>query len=273
MTFSLRFWGVRGSTPTPGPGTLLYGGHTTCFEVRVGGHLLIIDCGSGARLLGEALLKETSIRSFRIYLTHTHLDHICGLPFFAPAYSPAFTIKCFAGHLPHKNTLEQVINRAFSPPLFPLCVHHLTALSFHKYKKLQKIPAPEGVRVDAVCLNHPGGARGYAISYAGKKLCIITDHEHGVPEIDKAVTQFVSDADVLVYDGMYRDETYKLFRGHGHSTWEQGVALARSAHVKFLYITHHAPECCDAQLSGLDKIIAHRHPGACFAREGMQHVL
>lgn len=120
--FWLRCWGVRGSTPTPGAGTLKYGGETTCFELRAGDALVLVDCGSGARKLGADLCAQGS-RSFDLLFTHTHLDHICGLPFFKPAYDPSFTINAWAGHFQDDTDLTDIICRIMSPPIFPVAAN------------------------------------------------------------------------------------------------------------------------------------------------------
>lgn len=270
--FFIRLWGVRGSTAAAGAEVLLYGGHTSCFEIRVGGKILIVDCGTGAQRLGEALMREAP-RVLDLYFTHTHLDHICGLPFFAPVYDPSFKLRCWAGHLSGRIEFAHVMERIMSAPIFPLAAHNLRSLSFYSYDTSKVLPRSDRIRITAVPLNHPGGGRGYRIAYQGKALCIITDHEHGDEACDQRILEFVRGADLLLYDGMFCEEEYPSFRGWGHSTWEKGAALAREAEVKKLLICHHAPTRTDTALHAFECLIQERHPCACFARQDTVHVL
>ena len=131
--FTLRFWGVRGSLPVPGPQTFRYGGNTTCLEINVAGHTIIVDAGSGAYGLGNRLLEEGRMHADLIF-THTHLDHVCGLPFFKPAYHCEGKFPCWAGHLDHGETLHDVLSRLMDPALFPVPISSLKGSRLNMFK-------------------------------------------------------------------------------------------------------------------------------------------
>ncbi len=235
---SLRLWGTRGSLPIPGPATVRYGGDTICFELIVGGRRVVVDCGSGARALGRQLMAEGPL-DFDILFTHSHLDHVCGLPFFKPAYHPGFHVRLWAGHLKDADAHREAIERLMSPPLFPVKPTALTGCRFRHFHAGETVALPTGLVVETIALNHPGGSTGYRFSHDGAVVCIITDHEHGVPAIDEAVAAFVQGADVMLYDAAYTDADYHHHRGWGHSTWEEGMRLARRAGVALPVMIHH----------------------------------
>jgi phosphoribosyl 1,2-cyclic phosphodiesterase len=264
---SVRFWGVRGSLPAPGAHTIRYGGETTCFEVMVGTRRIVVDCGSGGRPLGKLLAREGP-RTTDVLFTHSHMDHICGLPFFAPAYDPAFDIRLWAGHVPSAEAHREVIERLMSPPIFPVPTTALCACAFRAFSAGESIEPQPGLVVDTCRLHHPGGATGYRFRHAGRTLCIITDHEHGHPDIDPEVERFVTGADVMVYDAMYTDAEYPQRIGWGHSTWQQALALSERASVRMPVIMHHEPSRTDDMLDDIQAAMEARFPGSRVAREG-----
>lgn len=266
--FSLRCWGVRGSTPTPGSSTLRYGGETACFEIRAGDALVLVDCGSGARNLGMELC-QAGARSFDLFFTHTHLDHICGLPFFKPAYDPNFAVTAWAGHFQGETDLVEIVGRIMSPPIFPVAAKTLKAVEFKSFTAGDQIPRSDDLEIRTIRLNHPGGACGYRFDYHGKSICIITDHEHGDPDVDAALPGFVEGADVMIYDAMFTDEEYDTFKGWGHSTWQKAVELAKTAKVKTPVLFHHDPRRSDEELDEIGMAAQSAYPGMLVASEGM----
>lgn len=266
--FSLRCWGVRGSTPTPGSSTLRYGGETSCFEIRAGDALVLVDCGSGARNLGMDLC-QAGARSFDLLFTHTHLDHICGLPFFKPAYDPKFAVTAWAGHFQDETSLVDIVGRIMSPPIFPVAAKTLRAVDFKTFRAGDNLPRSDDLTIRTTRLNHPGGACGYRFDYHGKSICIITDHEHGDPEIDAALPDFVAGADVMIYDSMFSDSEYETFKGWGHSTWQKALELAKRANVRTPVLFHHDPRRTDDQLDEIGLAAQAAFPGALVASEGM----
>jgi phosphoribosyl 1,2-cyclic phosphodiesterase len=234
----------------------------------IGTDRVIVDCGSGARWLGLELIRQ-GVASVDLLFTHSHMDHICGLPFFVPAYDPNYDIRLWAGHVASASAHQEILERLMSPPIFPVPTAALKACRFRSFHPGESIELPSGIRVDTVRLNHPGGATGYRFDHAGRRLCIITDHEHGDADIDAAVAAFVAGADVMVYDAMYDDTDYPKRLGWGHSTWQEGLALAARAGVRRTALFHHDLLCSDDDLDRLSARVKAIDPGALVAAEGL----
>ncbi|MEM9221241.1 MAG: MBL fold metallo-hydrolase [Pseudomonadota bacterium] len=264
---TFKFWGVRGSIPAPGPHTLRYGGETTCIEVECGDHTVVIDCGSGVRMCGKAV-RERGAKKVDVLFTHTHLDHICGLPFFCVAYDPAIRVNLWAGHVPPGGTLEEIVERLMSPPIFPVATSALNNTNFCSFKAGDTIDLGGDLSVRTVRLNHPGNATGYRFDRGGASLAIITDHEHGVEEIDKGIEAFVEGASVMIYDAMYLDNEYPKFVGWGHSTPGKALELAKRAGVEHTILFHHDPNRTDDEIDALAAGIEAKGISASFARQG-----
>ncbi|MEM8853663.1 MAG: MBL fold metallo-hydrolase [Pseudomonadota bacterium] len=271
-TLSLTFWGVRGSIPAPGQHTLRYGGETTCLEVRAGPHTVVVDLGSGARAAGTAF-TERGIEHLDVIFTHTHMDHICGLPFFRIAYDPSVEVNLWAGHIPPGGSLEEIVERMMSPPIFPVATSALRNTNFRSFKAGEPITLVSGLTLRTQRLNHPGNATGYRIDWCGSSIAIITDHEHGDAQIDAEVAAFVKGADVMVYDAMYLEEEYDRFVGWGHSTPEKALKLATDAGVAAPVLFHHDPCRTDDALDDLRNTVIAKLPNAEVAREGTRFVL
>lgn len=267
--FFVRFWGVRGSIPCPGPETLRYGGNTSCVEVRFNEHLLIFDAGSGLKRLGD-ILTLPSPHPFYLFFSHTHLDHIYGLPFFAPVYHPSTQIQVWAGHLAEGQDLRSVVHRIIAHPFFPVDPGAMSAqLSFHDFRAGDALHLIEGLTIRTAPLNHPGGATGYRVEAGGRSICYITDTEHRSDGIDQAILDLVRGTDILIYDSTYTNEEYPRFVGWGHSTWQEGVRLAKAAQARMLVTFHHDPTHDDDFLDQIQAEMDIALPGARVAREGM----
>jgi phosphoribosyl 1,2-cyclic phosphodiesterase len=266
---SVRFWGVRGSIACPGPETVRYGGNTSCVEIRCGDHLLIMDGGTGLRELGGALLKNGPINADLFY-THTHFDHICGLPFFGPAYVRGNKIRLWAGHLLPEHCLEDVLCGMMMAPLFPVPMSLLTTqVSFKDFRCGETLHPRPGIRLRTGALNHPNGATGYRVEYGGKSVAYITDTEHRKTGLDANVMALIEGADIFIYDSTYTEAEYPSHLDWGHSTWEEGIRLADAAKVKTFVIFHHDPSHDDAFMDGVGSAARKLRPSSIVAREGM----
>ena len=267
--FHVRFWGVRGSIAAPGPGTVRYGGNTSCLEVRCGDRLLIFDAGTGLRGLGDSLTTKGPMDA-DLFLTHTHFDHICGLPFFAPLFRPGNQIRLSAGHLQPELGLKQVLVEMMMAPLFPIPPEWFRAdVHYRDFTTGDTLTPAPGVTLRTTPLSHPDRATGYRIEFDGRSICYITDTEHEPGKPDPNILSLIHGADIVIYDSTYTDAEFAMARGLGHSTWEEGVRLAADAGAKTLVIFHHEPGRTDAELDEIAAAAEKLRPGTVVAREGM----
>ena len=268
--FLVRFWGVRGSIATPGPATARYGGNTSSLEVRCGARLVLLDAGTGIRGLGNQLVAEAPLDA-DILFTHTHFDHVCGLPFFKPFFQPQNSFRLWAGHLGGGMTLQHVMCEFMMAPLFPVPPEIFKArMEYREFAAGGSLALAPGIAVRTATLNHPDGATGYRIEYAGKSLCYVTDTEHVPGSPDRNILALIEGADLLIYDSMYTDEEYaRAYGGWGHSTWQEAVRLCEAARVKRLAVFHHDPDHDDERLDAIGREVEAAMPGAVMAREGM----
>jgi phosphoribosyl 1,2-cyclic phosphodiesterase len=177
--FEVRFWGVRGSVACGGPETVRYGGDTSCVEMRCGDHLLIFDCGTCIRALGQALTRAGKPVQADAFFSHTHWDHIAGLPFFCAAFDPNSAFRVHAGHLDPALGIEGALRLAMRPPLFPVPLDIFRAdIGFVDFAAGDTLQPRDGVTVRTAPLNHPDGATGYRVEYDGRAVCYVTDTEH-----------------------------------------------------------------------------------------------
>ena len=268
--FLVRFWGVRGSIAAPGPATARYGGNTSSVEVRCGKRLVLLDAGTGIRYLGNALLAEAPLDT-DLFFTHTHFDHVCGLPFFKPLFQPQNRFRLWAGHLGERMTLQQLLRGFMIAPLFPVPPEVFrSGIEYRDFRGGETLSPAPGITVRTAPLNHPDGATGYRIEYGGRSLCYVTDTEHVPGAPDVRVLSLIAGADLVIYDCMYTDEEHaSSYVGWGHSTWQEAVRLCRSAGVRRLVVFHHDPERDDAQLDAIGRDVQAAMPGAVIAREGL----
>ena len=267
--FFVRFWGVRGSIACSDSGTGRYGGNTSCLEIRCGGQLFIFDAGTGFRYLGNAILDEAPLDA-DLFLTHTHFDHVVGLPFFRPAFNPKNAFHIWAGHLLPDHTVQYVLRQMMIAPLFPVPVDIFMAkVSFHDFHAGETLEPRPGVRLRTAPLHHPNGATGYRIEYCGKSICYLTDTEHIIDEPDENILGLIAGADIVIYDSMFNEEEFAQRKGWGHSTWQEGARLCDQAEAKQFVIFHHDPDHDDDMLDKVAKEAEALRPGTVVAREGM----
>lgn len=273
----VRFWGVRGSVTCPGAATVRYGGNTACIEVRCGDRLVILDAGSGLRPFGLALGRgeegpgtPAAPLDADIFLSHCHLDHVWGLPFFQPAYKPGTRLRIWAGHLLPDYTLAEAIARLVGTPLFPGGGDFFRAdITFHDFLCGETLTPHPGLTLRTGPLQHPGGGTGYRLEHGGATLAYVTDTEHRPGGLDPVVLGLAADADLLIYDCTYTDAEYPAHAGRGHSTWQHGVRLAEAAGAKRLAIFHHDPSHDDPTLDRIAREAEALRPGTLVAAEGL----
>jgi len=272
----ITFWGVRGSIPTPGRDTAEIGGNTSCVEVRAGKLLLVFDGGTGLRLLGKKLLAEMPITA-HLFFSHVHWDHIQGFPFFDPAFVAGNVIHLYGGNNVSR-TLEETLAQ-MDHPNFPV---HLTDMGaqmiFHDVNEetVKELDAGDGktVKVSAAHGNHPNGVWAYRVDHAGKSFVYATDTEH-YAVVDPRLVKLAHEVDVLVYDAQYTPEEYAGANGKpskvgwGHSTFDEAVKLARTAHAKKLVLYHHDPTQSDAAVADKERRARDMFPNVEAAREGL----
>jgi len=301
----VRFWGVRGSYPVPGQSTVRFGGNTPCVEVRAGRHVIVLDAGTGIIALGEKLIAETAKSPdpaqgivATLFISHTHHDHIQGLPFFTPAYRGTSRLYIF-GPRTFEEDLEDVLARAMLTPYFPVKLDEMNSLKvIRSLKGSETIVFPGQASEPQVYAAHQNSAidstdsvivrvfRSYAhpkdgvfvfrIEAEGKSIVYATDTE-GYAGGDSRLITFSKGADLLIHDTMYENSEYvdPTFpkQGFGHSTLEMAVEVAQKAGVKELVLFHHDPSHDDARIAAMEKSAQRLFPHTKAAYEGMELVV
>ena len=268
----IKFWGVRGSTPTPERRNSRYGGNTACIEVRLAnGTLIILDCGSGLRGLGKSLLREFGEHPIHAYvfLTHFHWDHIQGIPFFLPLYKKG---NSFLFHSVSRKGVElrSAIEGQMINPYFPVGMSAMGAVR-HFYDLDESPIDLNGATISSASLNHPQECVGYRIEADGGAFVLATDTEPGSAFHDRSVRELAQGAEVLVYDAQYTPEQLRgEKKGWGHSSWLEGTRIARECGIKRLILFHHDPDNDDAFVDGLVEKARQEFPGVHGALEGFE---
>lgn len=268
--FLVRFWGVRGSISISDANSVRYGGNTSCLEIRCGEQLLIFDTGSGFRYLGNELLKSGGTIDADIFLSHTHYDHVCGIPFFKPFFNPENNFRLSAGHLLPETNIRDVLCDLMKTPLFPVSLDIFQSkIEFHDFAIGDALTVGTDVVIRTAPLNHPNGATGYRVEFEGKSICYLTDTEHVPGELDQNILRLIHGADLVIYDSMFTEDEYKNCAGWGHSTWQAGADLCDAAGVSQFVIFHHDPDHDDNFMDQIAVAARKRRPGTIVAQEGM----
>jgi phosphoribosyl 1,2-cyclic phosphodiesterase len=251
----IKLLGTRGSIPSPGKYTVKYGGNTTCIDLTLNsGKKIIIDAGSGMRVLSNEILAE-KINHINLFLTHSHWDHIQGFPFFIPIYIPTFSIKIFAAS-PTYGRLLDILKGQMQSLYYPVPFKQIAAnIEFEKIRKSGI--SIDGVKISSILTNHPLETHAFKFEEDGKNLVFMSDNE--LDHQDIAVVSyeehldFIKDSDVLIHDAQYEKREMKKHKSWGHSSWEQTVAFSKEGKIKTLYLTHYDPTRKDKQIDSIIK--------------------
>jgi phosphoribosyl 1,2-cyclic phosphodiesterase len=297
----IKFWGVRGSYPAPGAGTVKYGGNTSCVEINAGGRTIILDAGTGIIQLGRELAKravqEKRPLELMLLFSHLHHDHTQGFPFFTPAYFPSTRLHIFGpGGTPE--TLKHILERNQAAETFPLSLGDMSAAkTIESVRESQTIiwdedkvwAAESGLRrpepvegSEAVVIRihksyaHPGGVYVYRITWHGKSVVYATDTE-GYVGMDRKLVAFARDADVLIHDAQYNEEHYRgqlaglpSTQGFGHSTVTMAAEVAAAAETGELILFHHDPSYTDERVAAQEAAAQKLFPSSRAAYEGLE---
>ncbi len=295
---NIKYWGVRGSIPTPGKDTVIYGGNTSCVSVEADDTILIFDAGTGMRVCGNYLLSKGKKISGKIFISHTHWDHIQGFPFFVPAYIPGNKFVMYGPPSDIQDqSLKQIMEFQTKYEYFPISLSQLGADITYIDCKEGKVEC-DNFEIYTCRINHPVACLAYKIIHDGKIFIYGGDHEpfrniyrdspegeemdedllndldENAKEQNLKIINFCKDADFVSWDGQYTEEEYQTKKGWGHSSHKADIELAEHASIKHIYLTHHEPMNSDQKLAQfeneLKKQASEKGFLLDFAKEGME---
>ena len=288
----IRFWGVRGSYPTPGAGTVKYGGNTPSVEICAGGRTLILDAGTGIIPLGRELARTKRAGELLLLLSHLHHDHTQGFPFFVPAYLPSTRLHIYGPDGTHES-MKNVLERNQSSETFPVGLRDMSSTKIiQSVRESQVIVWGEneirvaesavGLSEEAIVIRihksyaHPGGVYVYRITWRGKSIVYATDTE-GYVGTDRKLVQFARDADLLIHDAQYLEEHYRgqlvgfpSSQGFGHSTVTMAAEVALASEAGRLVLFHHDPSYTDEMVAGMETTAKSLFTDSVAAYEGLE---
>jgi phosphoribosyl 1,2-cyclic phosphodiesterase len=271
----VRFWGVRGSIPVPGPSTVRIGGNTPCVEIQTRDReVIILDAGTGIRLLGLDLAQRPAERLILVLLfSHTHWDHIQGLPFFSPA-DQRNTRLVIMGERRFDRRLDQVLAGQMSGAYLPFTLEDLHAdLLVKEVHNGEKFVAGNSTTILPKRLPHPGGVFGYRLTCQNKTTVYASDVNHPPDNLVPGLIELAQDADLLIHDAQYTPEEKQERLSWGHSSWMEAIQVAQRANVRQLALFHHDPMHTDDQLEEVERQAQAIFPPTFVAREGMEVAL
>ena len=264
----VKFWGVRGSIPTPWKDAMEVGGNTSCVQIIPRDDVLIIlDAGTGLRNFGDSLIQEdhSNLRG-HLLLTHAHWDHIQGFPFFIPAYMPGNHFTIYGAQTAQKS-LQEIISGQMVAPYFPVDLHEMKAkLDFVELSD-EHFTLEGDIHIQTCSFRHPGGVFGFRITYQDQVIVFATDMEYTENDLDQRLIDFCQDANLLIYDSQYTPEELKQKMGWGHSTHIAAAHLAKKANVRKVMLYHHDPSHSDSMLAQMEQEAKAIFPNCQLAKE------
>ena len=271
----IKFWGVRGSFPTPDRDKIEVGGHSSCVEVRTADNeLIVFDMGTGFIPLGNALLKEENPpKSAHIFISHFHWDHMIGYLGFAPFFHEWFTCNIYGKQdkLSIDEIFEHLHNYTFWPVEMPMYKAKFSLNTFPS--DADGVQISDSIKLTSVLHGHPNGANSYRLEVGNTVIIYSTDIEHPDKQLNQNVIDIAKDADILINDAQFTDEELPNHKGWGHSSWQQSTALAREANVKQLVLFHHSPTHDDDAVRKIEKDAQAVFQNTIAAREGLEILL
>lgn len=274
MDFKITFWGVRGTKPTPGENTILFGGNTSCVQIEVGDRNLIFDGGTGIAELGNSMIRQGGNKQADIFFSHLHWDHIQGLPFFQPLFNEGNDFRLY-GEDKDEMKFKEVIEGQMNKPYFPITMKMMkSSYEFFSIRPNEEITFDEDIVIKTFPVNHPNGCLAYRIKKGNSSIVYCTDTE-AMEENKKEFLEFIREADVLIYDSHFTDEEYfgakdsQAKKNWGHSTWEEGTRISKQADVGYLILYHHKENRSDREQEEIEILAQEKFNNTVAAREGL----
>jgi len=273
MEIKVKFWGARGSFPSPREDTVRYGGHTSCVEIRSSDNdLIILDMGTGMIDLGRSMASELNPpSSAHAIISHYHWDHLFGILGFNPLYDPNFTFNMYGKEdkMDPQEIIQYIQNHTFWPVDMSMLEANINLNDFPDHGLIIN----DNISIQSSLHGHPNGANSYRINMHGKTIAYSTDCEHPVDKLNKNVIENARNSDILIHDAQYHSHELSKFRGWGHSSWEQAIEVAKLSNTKKLVLFHHDPFRSDDELDEIQENAKKLFPNAIVAKQGMNIIL
>jgi len=267
----IRFWGCRGSFPSFDENKVIYGGDTSCVELRTPDNkMIVLDMGTGLKRLGQKIVNDSSFpKNISIFLSHYHLDHIQGFLMFAPLFNPEYNITIYS-RLSNGKNFKEILKQFIQPEIWPVMIDNLPAnLSFITIDD-NPVKISDNTEVFTSLHPHPNKAYSIKLNIFGKIITYVTDCEHPKDHLNPNVVKFASNSDVLIHDAQYTIEDLDLHTGWGHSSWKNAVDVAIQSNSKKLILFHHSPDYDDQQISNIEKKAQMNFSDVISARQDLE---
>ena len=267
----IRFWGCRGSFPSFDKNKIIYGGDTSCVELRTSDNsTIILDMGTGLKNLGQKIVDDSSYsKDINIFMSHYHLDHIHGFLMFAPLFSADYNINIYSRTSNGKN-FREVMDTLLQPEIWPFTLNNLPAnLSFINIDD-EPIIINDNIKIFNGLHSHPNKAYSIRAEIFEKKITYVTDCEHPKDHLNPNVVEFAADSDILIHDAQYTPEDLKQHIGWGHSSWKQATDVAAQSNSKQLILFHHSPDYTDQDISDIEKKAQLHFSNVISAKQGFE---